>query len=83
MNAANIYKASIIGMAAGLIEQLSEVLDSEGIEVEPLEIKLQGEKTGEVTMLELAKMLRTIGQEIHPLKVNTNIIDNRTEGDAA
>jgi hypothetical protein len=41
---------------------------------------MEGVKTGEMTMLELAKMLRTIGQEIHPLIVETTRVDSRAEG---
>ena len=80
MSAANIYKSTIISFAAGILEQLSDVLDSAGIEVARLELQMEGVKTGEMTMLELAKMLRTIGQEIHPLIVETTRVDSRAEG---
>ena len=81
MSAANIYKSTIISFAAGILEHLSDVLDSEGIEVAPLELQMEVVKTGEMTMLELAKMLRAIGQEIHPLIVETTRVDSRAEGD--
>jgi hypothetical protein len=75
----NTFKAMSIHMAANLIDQLAILLDDEGIELEPMEIKINGEVTGSLDIAALTRVLRNIGDELKPMVVNTDVQDNRTD----
>ena len=83
MSHLNLHKAIVLSMAANLIDQLVALLDSDGTEIEPLEIRIEGVKTGEITTAELTEVIRAISAEFKPLTVKTTVEDNRDEGGAS
>lgn len=66
---ANLHKALIIVTAADLIESLVKVLDANDMQLDKLQIKLNGVNTAEITAQQLVMMLRNIGTEFKPLVV--------------
>lgn len=71
-----LYKAIITSMAAGLIEQLVQILDEQGIEIEPMNVAIQGVPTATITTAQISEQLRQISGEFRPITVKTISQDN-------
>jgi hypothetical protein len=80
-DAVKAHKAIILVMAANLIDGLVQILDEDGTELEPLELKINGEIVGQMTASDLSKRVREISNEFKALNVTTSVQDNRTEVD--
>lgn len=74
---ANLHKALVLVTAADLIESLVMVLDANDIELDKLQIKLNGVNTAEITAQQLVMMLRNIGAEFKPLVAQNWTSDNK------
>jgi DNA replication initiation complex subunit (GINS family) len=77
----NTHKSIMLHMAASLIESLTDLVEEEVAEIDPLEIRINGEKTGEMTPRKLAEEVRKIAENFKPIKMETKVHDHRTEED--
>lgn len=65
------FNAIVVRMAADMIEQMAQILDGEGIEIEPMEVKIEGESIGHMDIQGLAGKLREISSLFRPISMTT------------
>ncbi len=77
----DLNKSIILHMAASLIENLLSLLEEEGTEIAPLEMAINGQKTGDIDPRTLAEEVRKIAASFKPIKMETTSRDSRTDAD--
>lgn len=77
----DMHKSIMLNMAASLIENLTTLVEDEVAEIDPLEIRINGEKTGEIDPRKLAEEVRKIADQFKPIKMETTCQDNRIQDD--
>lgn len=65
------FNAIVVRMAADMIEQMVQILDNESIEIEPIEVKIEGESIGHMSVQDLAGKLREISSLFRPITMTT------------
>jgi hypothetical protein len=79
LNPINTNKAIILNMASNLIDQLVDLLESEGIDIDPMDISIEGVHSGTIEPKQLAAQVREIAGDFAKIKVQTLVKDHRTD----
>lgn len=67
------FDAIVTGMASNVIQQMAAILDGEGIEIEPMEVKINGAEIGSMSINDLAGHLRRISNDFRNCSVSTTV----------
>lgn len=67
----NLFKSIVTGMAANTLEQLMQILERDGYELQPLAVSINGEETGAMEIGALIERLREISNEFRPVVMET------------
>jgi orotate phosphoribosyltransferase-like protein len=71
-----LYKAIVTNVAANLIDQLVLIMDDQGIDIDPIEINIEGIPAATMTTKQITAQLRQISNEFRPISVTTTSQDN-------
>lgn len=71
-----LNKAIVLSLAANLLDQLVQVLDDQGFDIEPMDVAMDGVPMGTMTNAQITAQLRQISKEFCPIDVRTEKKDN-------
>jgi hypothetical protein len=75
------HRAIVLNMSAHLIENLVTLLGEDGIEIEPIDMKQNGEPIGAISPSQLAAQLREMADELKPMRFESAREDNTDDGE--